>query len=81
MWQGGFPRGNLEAKNGGKDHKSHFTYFIILPKTSPAALYPVVNIKTDKLKLIFGQGNYGMQPLAMGGNKYEKKGRQGHRRN
>lgn len=27
---------------------------------------------------MFGQGNYGTQPLAMGGNKYEKRETQCH---
>lgn len=48
IWQGGFPRGNLEAKIGEKAHKSQFTYLIILHKSSPAALYPVGNIKLMK---------------------------------
>ena len=35
----------------------------------------MVNIKTDdELTLTCGQGNYGMPPLPMGGDKYEKAG-------
>lgn len=46
------PTKEPEGKNGGKAHISCFTYFIILLKNSPAALYPVVNRKINDNKLI-----------------------------
>lgn len=75
MWEPG-------GKNGGKGHISYPTYFIILLKNSPAAFYPVVNgeINDEKLILTFGEGNYGTQSLAMGGNKHKRRGRQCYRK-
>lgn len=71
------------GKNGGKGHIAYLTYFIILLKNSPAAFYPVINgeINDEILILTFGKGNDGTQSLAVGGNKYERRGRQCHRKN